>query len=56
VAFHFFIVSEWTGGEAVLVGDEHTEFRWFTIEEACELEALALADYRSLFRNLPLSS
>jgi 8-oxo-dGTP pyrophosphatase MutT (NUDIX family) len=55
-AYHFFIVFEWSGGEPVMLGDEHTELRWFTIEEACELEALALADYRDLFRNLPLSS
>jgi hypothetical protein len=25
-----------------------------TIEEACAFEALALADYRDLFRDLPL--
>jgi 8-oxo-dGTP pyrophosphatase MutT (NUDIX family) len=54
--YHFFIVFEWSGGEPVMLGDEHTEFRWFTIEEACAREALALTDYRNLFRNLPLSA
>lgn len=52
-AYHFFTVFEWSGGEPLMLGDEHTEFGWFTIEQACILEALALEEYRELFRNLP---
>ena len=54
--YHFFTVFEWSGGEPTMLGREHTESRWFSIEEACALETLALTDYRSLFRNLQLSS
>jgi 8-oxo-dGTP diphosphatase len=55
-AYHFFTVFEWSSGEPVMLGDEHLEFRWFTVEEACALETLALTDYRDLFRNLRLST
>jgi 8-oxo-dGTP diphosphatase len=50
--YHVFAIAEWNGGEPEMLGDEHTEIRWFMIEEACALEALALVDYRHLFRNL----
>jgi 8-oxo-dGTP diphosphatase len=53
--YHFFIVTRWDGGEASMLGDEHTELRWFSIEEACGLQNLALAGYRDLFRRLSLS-
>lgn len=52
--FHLFMVYEWSGGEPRMLGNEHTEIGWFTIEEACSLQALALAEYRSLFRYLTL--
>jgi len=55
-AYHFFTVFEWSGGEPVMLRNEHIEFRWFMIEEACALEAMALTDYRDLFKNLPLST
>lgn len=54
--FHFFTVIEWTGGEPEMLGNEHTHIGWFTIEEACSLETLALVEYRDLFRNLILSA
>jgi hypothetical protein len=38
-----------------MLGDEYIELRWFTVEEACALEALALSHYRDLFKNLALS-
>jgi hypothetical protein len=41
---------------AIFVRNQHTEIGWFTIEEACSLEALAFAEYRRLFRNLTLST
>jgi 8-oxo-dGTP pyrophosphatase MutT (NUDIX family) len=53
---HFFIVHDWRGGEPRLLGDEHTELGWFTIEDACALDALALPEYRSFFRTLQISS
>jgi len=54
--FHVFTVREWRGGEPQLLGEEHTQIGWFKIEDACLLEALAVAEYRRLFRNLILSS
>lgn len=53
VAFHVFVVTEWRGGEPALRGDEHTEMRWFTREDACALEPLALEAYHEMFRRLP---
>jgi 8-oxo-dGTP pyrophosphatase MutT (NUDIX family) len=50
--YHIFQVADWTGGEPRLLGDEHTDVRWFTVEEACALEGLALAGYRALFQGL----
>jgi 8-oxo-dGTP diphosphatase len=49
--YHLFAVTEWRGGEPAMLGDEHTEIRWFTIDDACALTDLALAEYRDLFRN-----
>jgi hypothetical protein len=45
-----FIVSEWRGGEPAMRGDEHSELRWFSIPEACQLGELALPQYRDIFR------
>ncbi|MEP2828579.1 NUDIX hydrolase [Parvibaculum sp.] len=45
---HFFRVTEWRG-EPSLTDDEHTELRWFTLDEACTLEDLAIPEYRELF-------
>jgi 8-oxo-dGTP diphosphatase len=53
---HFFLVHEWHGGEPTQLGDEHTELRWFTIEEACALNPLALPEYPSFFRSLQISN
>lgn len=50
--YHIFQVTDWTGGEPRLLGDEHTDLRWFPVEEACRLESLALAGYRALFQGL----
>ena len=52
---HFFTVLDWRGGEPRLLGDEHMELRWFTIEDACILDPLALPEYRSFFRTLQIS-
>ncbi len=48
---HFFAVTEWRG-EPSLTGDEHTELRWFTLDEACALEDLAMPRYRELFATI----
>jgi 8-oxo-dGTP diphosphatase len=50
--YHMFVVSEWQGGEPAMRGDEHSELRWFSIVEACQIEALALPQYRDIFRTI----
>lgn len=52
-AYHFFVVTGWSGGEPSLLGDEHTEVRWFEIQDACALNDLAHTEYRDLLKNLP---
>ncbi|HWK36782.1 NUDIX hydrolase [Sphingomonas sp.] len=51
--YHMFVIDRWAGGEPSLVGEEHTELRWFPIAQAVELPGLALAQYRDLLRTLP---
>lgn len=48
---HFFVVREWCGDPS-LIGDEHTELRWFSLDEACALEDLAFPGYKQLFEYL----
>jgi 8-oxo-dGTP diphosphatase len=50
--YHIYAVTAWDGGEPTLVGDEHTEFRWFSSKAASELPDLALQDYRPLLVDL----
>ncbi len=50
-AFTLYRVDAWTG-EPVLANDEHTELRWFGIEEAAGLRDLAADEYREVFRSL----
>jgi 8-oxo-dGTP diphosphatase len=52
VVYHFFAVSDWTGGEPRIIGDEHSEVRWFRIGDACTLPGLALPDYKPILRKL----
>ena len=49
---HIFVVTDWTGGDPTMLGNEHTELRWFTVDEACALEELAFAAYPGLFAKL----
>ena len=49
-ACHCFAVTRWSGGEPVMLGDEHAELRWFALEDACAIPNLALAGYPALFR------
>lgn len=48
--YHLFAVTTWNGGEPALIGDEHTELRWFTWQEASGLTDIALEEYRPLSR------
>jgi hypothetical protein len=43
-----YAVTAWDGGEPTLLGDEHTELRWFTLDAATVLPDLALEEYRPL--------
>ncbi|HXP04614.1 MAG TPA: NUDIX hydrolase [Stellaceae bacterium] len=52
VVYHFYAVSDWAGGEPRLVGDEHSELRWFSISAACALPDLALLEYSAILRKL----
>lgn len=49
---HCFAVTAWTGGAPAMLGDEHSEIRWFSLAEAAGLPGLALEDYRALFLSL----
>ncbi len=49
---HFFAVTAWDGGEPAMLGDEHTQLRWFDVEAACTLPKLATETYRAIFRSL----
>lgn len=48
--YHMYLVRGWTGGEPAMMDDEHTELTWFSIEDACALPDLALAEYVDVFR------
>jgi mutator protein MutT len=50
--YHIFVVTGWTGGEPVMLGDEHSEIRWFPIADAALLPDLVIEQYRALFRSL----
>lgn len=47
---HFFTVTAWSGSGPSLVGTEHSEIRWHTLEEALVLK-LAFSEYRQMFTN-----
>jgi 8-oxo-dGTP pyrophosphatase MutT (NUDIX family) len=50
--YHMFIVRAWSGGQPTMTNDEHTALTWFTVEEACALDDLALEDYRDVFKKI----
>ena len=50
-AYHVFAVTAWRGPGPAMLGDEHTEIAWFTIEAALALD-LALASYKPLLAGL----
>jgi 8-oxo-dGTP diphosphatase len=49
-----FKVEAWSGGEPRINNDEHVDLRWFTIDEAVRLQALASPFYAAIFRGLHL--
>jgi 8-oxo-dGTP diphosphatase len=53
VTYHMYAVTAWDGGTPRLVGDEHTELRWYAIGDAGIVRGLALEEYRTLFNLLP---
>jgi 8-oxo-dGTP diphosphatase len=55
VTYHMYTVTVWEGGEPTMIGDEHTELGWFTLETAASLPRLALAEYRNLFRRISVA-
>ena len=48
---HVFLVTAWEGPGPRMLGDEHSEIRWVTVDEAVVLD-LALPAYRELFEAL----
>ncbi len=50
-AYHFFVVTAWRGPGPTMLGDEHTEFGWFTLDEALALD-LAHPGYRDLLQSI----
>ena len=50
--YRMYSITAWKGGDPCLVGDEHTELRWFTPAAAIALLDLALGEYRSLLRKM----
>lgn len=52
VTYHLFRISAWRGGDPRLLGDEHSELRWFRPRDAMRLPDLALPSYRPLLGTL----
>ena len=52
IELHIYRVDEWTAGSPALLGDEHVEIGWFTIEAACALPSLASVEYVPVFQGL----
>jgi 8-oxo-dGTP pyrophosphatase MutT (NUDIX family) len=50
--YHIYAVTEWDGGEPMLLGDEHTAMQWVTAAQASTLEGIAHPQYSRVFREL----
>lgn len=48
--YHLFVVDDWSPAEPILMGDEHSELRWFPVEAACDLPQLAMPEYAAILR------
>ncbi len=53
--YHIYKVTSWSGLGPRLCGTEHTEIRWYTLDEALALN-LALPEYQTLFRGSTISN
>lgn len=51
ITYQMYLVRHWRGTPQI-VDAEHSELRWFSIEEASRLDDLALEEYRALFQKL----
>lgn len=51
VTYQMYLVRDWRGTPKI-ADAEHSELRWFSIEEASRLDGLALEEYLSLFETL----
>ena len=49
--FHVYAIRLWRGGAPQLLGDEHSELGWFTLQDAESID-FALEGYRPIFRQL----
>ncbi len=54
--YHMHLVRTWTGGEPTMMNDEHTVLTWLSIEQACALPGLALAEYGKVFRRIGMNA
>ena len=52
-SYLFYHVTAWQGGEPAICNDEHSDFGWFTLSQALDLD-LALPFYPKLFTRLLL--
>jgi SET domain len=48
VTYHMYTVTVWEGGERTMIGDEHTELGWFTLETAASRYQFWLGSYLRL--------
>ena len=51
LTYEMFLLRQWEG-VPIIRDDEHTRIDWFSTDEACALEDLAVDAYRDLFRRL----
>jgi 8-oxo-dGTP diphosphatase len=47
-----YAVTEWTGGEPVMLGDEHSEIKWFRIADALSLTNVTTDEIKTILQNL----
>lgn len=52
ITYHLYVVEAWDGGEPSMLGDEHSDLRWFDLRAASRLSDLALAEYRRVLEEL----
>ncbi|HMR29403.1 MAG TPA: NUDIX hydrolase [Geminicoccaceae bacterium] len=51
--YHVFVVTDWTGGEPTMLGEEHCAFKWLAPADIASFPDLAIAVYRDLLPRLP---